>query len=305
MKNNRTLILVDGQNAAWRAYHAYSRLSYKGKGVGMMYGLPSIIGGLLNKFKPYDLVIAWEGKKSAVRMRTNPQYKEHRKSKSLIDYDDFLYQKGWAMQVLNLLGVPQAGNPMMEGDDVIYKLWDMSRGNDYNQIIIVSSDKDFNQMVGYDKEIGRSTVVYNENKKLLVTSDNCKKVFGYEARQTVDFLTLTGDSTDNIPGYRGIGEKKAIQFLEKYSSLAGFLNSKDNHPIIQRKSLLELMKIAQVMINLQYHYENYIKGVNQLKINWHGGEMRPDPDIKEFRKVVARFNMNRLLGGSFLKQFEL
>lgn len=303
---NKALILVDGQNAAWRAYHAYSRLSYKGKGVGMMYGLPSIIGGLINRFDPYDLIVVWEGKKSPVRMRHNPEYKEHRKSKSLIDYEDFLEQKRWAMNVLQLLGVSQASNPNMEGDDLLYKIWDISKNNDdYSQIIIVSSDKDFNQMIGFDKKLGRSTVVFNEQKKELITETNCKRLFGYEARQTIDYLTLVGDSTDNIPGYRGIGEKKAIQLLEKYSSLARFLDSGDKHPIIERKSLLELIKSAQIMINLQYHYENYIKGIDRFRIYWHGNDMRPDPNLKEFKKIVARFNMNRLLGASFLKQFDL
>jgi len=302
-KKNKTLLIIDGQNAAWRAFHAYSRLSYKGQGVGMIYGLPSMLGGLIKRYKPTRTVVAWEGKRSAIRSRILPGYKDGRKSKSLIDYEDFMRQKDEAMKILFGLGVPQAHNMLLEGDDMLFKLWKMSKTNGYDEVTLVSSDKDFNQLVGYDEDFEHTTKIFNPGKELIITQDNCKKIFGYETYQTVDYLTLVGDKSDNIPGYRGIGEKKAVELLEKYDSLANFIKSKDKHPIIERKMLLELMNTAQSIIDLREYYQKYVKFAKNCQIQWYGNNRSPQKDSRYVIKIAAKYNMQRMVGKSFLENF--
>lgn len=294
MTMSKTAVLIDANNRAWAAFHSYSRLTHNGKGVSMLYGLPSMLKPLITEFNPDFLALVWDGDRSKVRMKLHPEYKGTRKHKGLVDYDDFLRQRALVQKALYYLGVRQVYNPNCEADDLIAKLVKVLKKKGYDDIIIVSGDKDFHQL------IGRYVRVFSESKKMLIHYSNCKEVFGYHPGQCVDYLTLVGDDGDNIKGYPGIGPKKASDFLDKYLSIAKFLESDDKHSIMNKKTLLELRERNEKLINLNYFIENY---GSDLKIKFLKD---PNPKInkKKFLALSAKFNMRKLMSDNFIKAFK-
>jgi len=292
------LLLIDGQNYAYRAFYAYSKLRHKGKQVGMIYGMPSMIGGLLKKFKPCTAIICWESDQySEHRLKVHPEYKKRKDGRKLMDYQSFLDQKKNVQIALGKLGIAQVYIPGLEGDDVIYKMSRLAPSKGFKEIIIVSGDKDFNQLI----ELDGSVKVYNENKKEIINFFNCKNIFGYTHARCVDYLCLTGDKSDNIPGYGGIGDKKAKDFIRDNKSIKLFLQSYKEYSGIDRDKLLRVWKRNRILIDLKFHYEKFVKDDPRYKNKFMPMKKL---DKREFRKFVVKFNMQQLMSDNFLRAFE-
>lgn len=292
----KTLLLVDGKNYAYRAFYAYSKLSHRGKGVSIIYGMTSMIGGLLRKFKPCKIIICWESDQlSKHRLRVHPEYKK-RNTNRLLDFESFNEQLEYVQTALTLLGIDQVKVMGLEGDDVIYKMMRLAPSKGFEKTVIVSGDKDFNQLIRLDG----SVTIYNENKKDIITTWNCKKIFGYNAGRTIDYLILTGDKSDNIPGYGGIGEKKAKDFIRDHNSISKFLAGNQEFRGIDREKLLSVVKRNRTLIDLRFHYEKFILGDKNYKNTFMHGKLNK----LGFRKFMAKFNMQKLMGDGFIKVFE-
>jgi len=291
----KTLVIVDSNNSAWKAYHAYSRLSYKNFVVSIIYGLVTMVRSYISRFNPDEMILVWDGGHSKERVKVLPNYKE-RAHKSLTDYKNFLKQKSIVQKMFKHLGVKQIFNSKGEADDMIYKLTKLAGKNGFTNVIIISNDKDFDQL------IDANVSIFNDKrkKKTIITEENCFEEKGYHAHNTVDWLTLIGDNSDNIPGYPGIGPTKAAQLLEKYGSLANFLKSNDDHTIIKRDKLLELIDICRVLIDLRYFYSKF---KDQLKTEYIGGK-NPKLNVEKFNRLARKYNMTKLMGNSFIRPFK-
>ena len=291
---DKKLIIVDGNNRAWAAFHAYEKLSYKGDGVGMIYGLPSMIKALITENEPDELFIVWDGERSKHRIELYPEYKGGRKHKGLVDHDDFLKQLKITRRALGWLGVKQILNPEQEADDMIYKVTIKARQLGYNNIIIISGDKDFNQM------ISRDVSVYSESKKELVKWINCQNIFGYHSYKTVDYLTLVGDKGDNINGYPGIGEKRAKEFLKEHFSIKRYLETGQQYKNIDNEKLRALYERNKILIDLKGYYERY---GDELKIKFYGS---PNPQInkEKFLRLSAMLGMKSFMSSGFINKFQ-
>lgn len=293
---NSSLILVDGNNYAHRAYHAYKKLWHKDFNVAVIYGMPSMINSMLFKHRPTKLIIVWDGEKSKHRLRALPSYKGHRRvvNKSLMDYDQFQLQKAIVRKMFYYLGIPQVLNPEAEGDDMIYKFCKMGKKK-FGIVRIASGDKDFNQLISERVE------VINDNKKNIIHLENCKEIFGYHPSQCVDYISLVGDDSDDIPGYPGMGDKRTRELLEKYGSIEDFLESGDSFSIIDRNKLLEIKKRNEFLINLPVFYR---KHKSELKTVFFKDESDPEINPKLFLKVCKKYRMNKLMGSSFQREFK-
>lgn len=296
MKNKLkdSVILIDMNNRCHAAYHAYKRLSWKGKSVATIYGLPSMIKGLIWRERPELVVGIWDGDRSKHRMKALPDYKTHRnKNPKLFDREDFERQRILVMKSLLYLGIPQVKNQVVEGDDMLYRmvLWAKQR---FKQVTIVSGDKDFNQL------INKQVSVWNDSKQDMIHTTNCKKYFGYEPHETVDYLSLVGDTSDDIPGYPQMGPTRTREFLDKYGSLEDFLDSGDKHPIMKRSTLLEVKNRNQYLIDLKFFYS---KHKDEIKIRYYKGEENPKVNKAKFKKLCSRFGLVKFMGDSFLKEF--
>jgi DNA polymerase I len=293
-KLKESVIIIDMNNRCHAAYHAHKRLSFKGESVSIIYGLPSMIKGLIWRERPDMVISVWDGDRSKHRIKALPGYKAHRnKNPRLFDREDFERQKAIVMKMFYYLGIPQVRNKAVEGDDMIYKMvrWAKKR---FKQITIVSGDKDFNQLI--DKKVS----IWNDAKQNMIIEKNCFDYFGYHPHETVDYITLVGDDSDDIPGYRGIGPKKAREVLDTYGTLEDFLDSKDKHPIINRGTLLEIKNRNQYLIDLPYFYS---KHKDEIKVKFYKGESNPSLNKEAFKRICGKFGLRKFLGNQFLEEF--
>ena len=245
-KMNNKVLLIDGNNLCHRAYHQYKSMrSSDGKPSGVVFGVPYILWSLIKNHNPSDVIVVFDGGKDKARLKILPDYKK-RKPKADFDYDDFISQKDDAIRILNLLAINTVMEKGLEADDIIGLL--SMRLSKKNQVMVVSTDKDFVQL------INKKVSLWNPWKNERITHLNIGKHYKFTPEQCVDYLILDGDVSDNIPGYKGVGEKTALDFLSTYGSIENYLNKIDlpEHKKIKRDVLRELYKRNRLLIDIKY-----------------------------------------------------
>jgi DNA polymerase-1 len=295
-----TLVLIDGNNKMWASYHAYRSLTYRGKSTSSIYGMTTMVRAYANKFKAEAVKVVWDGRKSKHRLAVLPTYKGDRKSKDLIDFEDWKRQKVVVQQILNKLGVGQYQAPEHEADDLIYHLV-QENIDKYHQIVIVSSDKDFNQLVNKKVNIW----VDKQKLKTLINPSNMEEHYGYKTTEALDYLILDGDTSDNIPGYPGMGPVKIRKFLDEVGSIKAFLKSdaiymETKKRELDKKALKETYIRNRKLIDIKYHNHKFPITTTVPVI---GKSFNPQPDIAAFRKQIAIYNLTSIMGRTWIQPF--
>jgi DNA polymerase I len=209
----KTLILIDGSSYLHRAFHALPPLTTsKGEPTGAIYGVINMIRKLINEYKADHIGVVFDAKGKNFRHELYPQYKATRPPME----DDLKVQIKPLHEIIEAMGLPLLIVEGVEADDVIGTLAHEANKKGI-KVLISTGDKDMAQLV-------------NENIALINTMTNIsmdeagvKKKFGVNAEQITDYLTLVGDSSDNIPGITGVGPKTAVKWLEKYQTLANII----------------------------------------------------------------------------------
>ena len=206
------LLIVDGHAYAYRAFHAIRGLrSPSGAPTNAIYGFVKMLAKMRAAIQPTHLMVVWDGGLSAERTAALPEYKAHRPEMP----DDLKPQFDEIVSYLNAAGVASFCRDGVEADDYIACL--ARRAADAGMAaVIASSDKDFMQLVS-----ARVGLLNPNDKSETVWTDEqvCAKA-GVEPLQIVDWLSLMGDSVDNIPGVPGIGPKTAAGLLNQFGSVA-------------------------------------------------------------------------------------
>lgn len=293
------LILIDGNNQAHKAYHAYKNLTYKGESVSIMYGFISMLRAVVNNHHPDKVVISWDHQRSPHRLAIHQEYKGTRDTKKepthRTDREDLNRQIAITMAMCDSLGIIQLYGDKMEGDDYLYLAYRRLRKK-YSKIQIISSDKDFNQLLDDPK-----VSILNTSTRVVLDRNNCLAKTGYAAEETVCWLSLVGDTSDNIPGYPGIGPANARKFLDAFGSIQAFLQEKTNNfPKIDNNKLLELHEKNRILVDLPFFYEKYIKGV--IKPTFFSSS-RPILNQKVFLEFCRKYNFHSFLHYEFIKPF--
>lgn len=249
MQLKSRILLVDGDNLCHRVYHKFKGLTSKaGKDSTLMYGVPYLLLSYIKKLNADRIFVAFDGGRSIERRKVLPTYKEREINLSL-DYDAFSSQKDLLKYNLPSLGVGTIFGPKMEADDLIYTMIKQLGKEHY--FTIISSDKDFTQL------IGQGVSIYNPFKEMVINPLNCKKVMGYTPQQAVDYLILDGDKSDKIPGVRGMGPVKISQFLSEFESIEEYLEApKGNWPF---QAIKEAYERNNILINLRLYYHKFGK----------------------------------------------
>lgn len=285
------LLIIDGNNTMHRAYHSYRMLQNNGKPVAVIYGMPNLVHALINQFKPDHTVICWDWGRSKHRLKLLPEYKEGRKTLTEEQRADLYNQRDKAMAIFQALGINQLYSKGHEADDYIYAL---VRKNREANITIVSTDKDFHQL------LSPKVKIFNTAKRLLIHEKNVKGHFGYTADQCVDYLCLLGDDSDNIPGYRGIGEQRAKIFLAEHSSIREFLASEKSFMKVDKAELGAIYKRNKRLIDLRVFYNRYLKGNMDVK-----PALKKKPlNKKALFKICDEYNIKSFKKKSFLKIYQ-
>lgn len=240
---NKTLI-IDGNNILHRSYHQYKNMrSSDGIPSSIVFGFPYILHALIKLHKPEKVMVVFDGGRDKARLKLLPDYKK-RDKKADFDYEDFLKQKKDVERILECLGIPFSYKKGLEADDIIWLY--ARRYSREGQVVIVSTDKDFVQLI--DKNIS----LWNPWKNERITHLNYHKHYPFSPEQCVDYLALDGDVSDNIPGYKGVGEKTALKFLNEYGSIENYLNDdKLSDKKIKKDVLVELYKKNKLIIDIK------------------------------------------------------
>lgn len=292
--SNKTALLIDGNNRLYASYFAYESLSYNGNSTSCIYGMPSMVRYLINDLKPARVYVIWDGHGNNKRIRQEllPTYKAHRSENSLVDLDDLIRQKLVVQKLLNLLGVRQLMNVDLEGDDLIYAVYRRIRKK-YKYVVINSGDKDFHQM------LSSKVKIFSESRKVMLTKDSLKSHFGYSPEETVDWLALVGDKSDDIPGLSGCGKKTARSLLDTYGSVSNFIKSGDDFPRVNRDRLLETYYRNRKLIDLEYFYSTHVRGT---KLEFIGSKI-PTKDPEAFIRLAAKYGVKKFMDNNFIKPF--
>ncbi len=292
MRTNK-LLLVDGNNLLYRAYFSHSGLSsFGGQKLNAIFGFLNILAAAIRRFKLDECIVCWDGKRDANRMKLHPEYKGDRKQKITMDPEDLHQQKDIIKKLLHLLGVKQIVNKDKEADDLIYIV--QRRKRKEKPVIILSSDKDFDQLV-------RSNVfIWNDKIGQMITVENMPRVKGYKPSQCVDYLSLLGDKSDNIPGYRGMGPVKVKQFMDKYGSIAKYLLDGEPFSGVNALVMSELQFRNAALIDLKWHYNMYHR---QLKLVYYKTKT-PILQEKEYIKLAASLGLRQFREEKFINIFK-
>lgn len=288
--NKNHVVIIDGDNLLHRAYHRFGEFaSENGKLSSMIFGAPFMVRHLITKLKPTLLYITFDGGSNKVRKNVLPNYRQ-RDQKLGFDYENFQEQKAIVKKLFMDLAVRVVWSEKTEADDWIYML---ARKYRKHKVTIVSGDKDFHQL------INETTSIYYPNKEILLTTKNLKNHFGYSPNETVDYLILRGDKSDKIPGFGGIGEKRARQFLDAAGSIKAHLDNPVPGVKVDRVKLLALYKRNRKLIDLSYFYRKYNRK-NKLPI------LNPQPilNLPAVAKVARDYSITTLVKVDFLEGFK-
>lgn len=218
MKQNHRLILVDGSSYLYRAFHAMPSLTNsQDQPTGAIYGVINMLRRLLKEFQPEHMAVVFDAKGKTFRNDLYPQYKANRPPMP----DELREQIAPLHALVEAMGLPMLIIDGVEADDVIGTL--AAQATEVGMDCLISTgDKDMAQLV-------------NQHVSLMNTMDNStldvpgvEEKFGIPPNRIVDYLTLMGDSVDNIPGVPKVGPKTAVKWLTQYGSLDEVMANADN-----------------------------------------------------------------------------
>jgi len=214
---NKQLILVDGSSYLFRAFHALPPLvNSKQQPTGAVKGVINMIRSLIKSYPDSNIAIVFDAKGKTFRSDLYSDYKATRPPMP----DELRSQIEPIHQIVQAMGLPMLVVPGVEADDVIGTLAKQATERGI-KTLISTGDKDLAQLV-------------NEYVTLMNTMNNetldvagVEKKFGIAPSQIIDFLALTGDKADNIPGVPGVGPKTAVKWLLEYQSMEGVIANAD------------------------------------------------------------------------------
>lgn len=264
-------VVIDAMNMCYRMVHTLGALKHGESGTGVIYGFIKNLKELLGKFHGQQAIVVWEGRNGRQRRKEiYPAYKAQRKSELPISKEDFYSQIDNLKEVLYYLGVIQVEIDGFEADDVIAVL---SRIVEKQPMVIVSTDQDLLQLVTSE------VVVYSPTKDSLITVKNFVEKVGVPLADFVDYKCLVGDSSDNISGVSGIGDKGAREVISTFG-LALFLqqesvSSKKLQRLFTEEGKQEL-SVAQKLIDLSHVPLSIETVLDNLQVGGYDSEEAKD-----------------------------
>ena len=212
-------MIIDGHAYAYRAFHAIRDLrSPDGRPTNAVFGFVKMLAKLRATVEPTHSIVVWDGGLSAERIARLPEYKAQRPGMP----DDLKSQLDEIVHYLNAAGVASFCRAGVEADDYIACL--ARRAADAGMTVVIdSSDKDFMQLVSARVGLLNS----NDKSEMVWTDGQVRAKAGVGPSQIVDWLSLTGDTVDNIPGVPGVGPKTAAELLNQFGSVAALYGRLD------------------------------------------------------------------------------
>lgn len=211
----KTLSIIDTFGYFFRSFYAMPKLKSKdGFPTGVLLGFTNLVNQLYNDSSSH-LIFALEGQGESIRKQIYANYKANRKETD----KELVMQIEVAIEWIKKMNLASISIDGYEADDAIASLSALVKSKDV-LVRIVSADKDLYQL------IDSNTFIYDPMKKKEIREEECFEKFGVYPKQFIDFQSLVGDSSDNIPGIKGVGEKSAQALIAKFGTLENIFNNK-------------------------------------------------------------------------------
>ncbi|KTS28639.1 DNA polymerase I [Pantoea stewartii] len=280
------LILVDGSSYLYRAYHAFPPLTNSaGEPTGAMYGVLNMLKSLLVQYSPTHVAVVFDAKGKTFRDELFEHYKSHRPPMP----DDLRSQIEPLHEMVRAMGLPLLAVSGVEADDVIGTLALEAEKKGYS-VLISTGDKDMAQLVT------PAITLINTMTNTILGPEEVEQKYGVPPALIIDFLAMMGDSSDNIPGVPGVGEKTAQALLQ---GLGGMQSIYDN---LDKVADLSFRGAKTMATKLEQNREVAFLSYQLATIKTDVALDQPcealtvgEPDIQALQALFSRYEFRRWL----------
>jgi len=278
-KTPERIFLVDGHSYLYRAFYATPYLSNsKGVPTNATYAFLSMIKKLLNEEIPDRLIVVFDSKSPSFREEICKEYKAQRQPMP----DNLSVQIPYVKTILNAMGLPVIEKDGFEADDIIGTLVETLKERD-NTVYIVTGDKDMTQLVT------KNVLVLDKMKNLLIGEKEVAERFGVKPTLMTDYLALCGDTSDNIPGAPGIGEKTARELIASFGTIDDIYKNIEyikktsiKNRLIDGKELVLMSKqLATIRVDVPIEID-----IDELR--------HREPDVESLRNIFRELEFTTL-----------
>ena len=280
------LILVDGSSYLYRAYHAFPPLTNSaGEPTGAMYGVLNMLKSLLMQYQPSHVAVVFDAKGKTFRDELFENYKSHRPPMP----DDLRAQIAPLHEMVKAMGLPLLAVSGVEADDVIGTLA-LEAEKQGRAVLISTGDKDMAQLVT------PGITLINTMTNTVLGPEEVEQKYGVPPSLIIDFLAMMGDSSDNIPGVPGVGEKTAQALLQGLGGMQSIYDNLDKVAGLSfrgAKTMAAKLEQNRDVAFLSYQLATIKTDVElelaceQLTVN--------EPDVEALQTLFSRYEFKRWL----------
>ncbi len=286
----KRIFLIDGNNFVYRAFFATPHLSNaRGMPTNAVYAFVNMLRKLINEQKPDSLAVVFDSKAPSFRAEISQEYKATRPAMP----GNLSVQFPFVKAIVEKMGIPIVEKEGFEADDIIATLVRILEGEDVD-IFVVTSDKDLMQLVCDREQSGgpplpHSVTIFDGMKNAMMKTKEVAEKFGIDPCLIPDFLALSGDTSDNIPGVPGIGDKTARDLVATFGSIEQIYARADEiKKLSVRQKLLDnrdRAEMSKTLATLRF----------DVPIDIGVEDLRPaEPDLRGLKKIFRELEFTSL-----------
>ncbi len=295
---DKTLYLLDGYSIIYKSYYAFITrplTDRSGNNISAYYGFFQTLFHMLKDNNMDGLAITMDEKEPTFRHIMYPEYKANREKAP----DDLHKSVEPIKATLAKMKIPVLSKPGFEADDVMASVSKEAARCGWKSVI-VTGDKDLCQLVSPSVSILRPPKAKGESRYTMMDRDGVKEAYGVYPEQIVDYLSLLGDASDNVPGVSGIGEKTAKRLLEEYVTIDGIYRHLDDLKPSEKRNLTadrESLELSRKLVVLNFSALPDDFDIEKLKKeNFTPSEASPDFEKLNLRSLVVRAGAKKETG---------
>ncbi len=284
--NAKTLILIDGHALAYRQFFALERTGMKTTDnvpTWAVYGFMKALFDLLRKVKPDAIAVSFDKGRETFRVREYPEYKANRQEMP----DSMREQLGYIFEGVKAFDIPIYEMAGFEADDIIGTIAEKAK-NLGHKTLILTGDQDSFQLVDEEKNI--IVLIPSKGELLEYDREKIHEKLGVWPENVVDYKGLRGDSSDNIPGVKGIGEKTAVKLIEQFGSVEEVYEHLEE---VSSKSLKEKLENDREMAVKSKYLATIRKDV-PIEFDFEHTQVTM-PDVEKLTAYLKKYQFNSLL----------
>lgn len=281
----KKLFLIDAYALIYRSYYAFiknPRINSKGFNTSAILGFINVLNDVIKTEQPTHIAVAFDPSGPTFRHEAYPEYKAQREATP----EDIKLSVPVIKDIIKAYNIPIIEVPGFEADDVIGTVSKMAEKNGFT-VFMLTPDKDYAQLVSENIFLYRPR--HGGGYETLGPKEACEKWQLSSTNQIIDYLGLMGDSSDNIPGCPGVGEKTAVKILEEFGSIENLLNHTDQLKGALKKKVeenVELIKFSQFLATIRLDVP-YVLDETILSYQ--------EPDVEKLKVLYSDLEFKNLL----------